>query len=143
MQKLLSVNEMTKYRQHLSVPPDDVNAVHEFLQIIWTENPGIPLRDQMSFETAIVELVANIISYSAATCGVTCAVEIETSEGQVDAIVSDNGELVILELDEHIMPDEFAESGRGIPLIKALVDEFTFDVSENRNIWRLSKKFKS
>lgn len=133
--------EMTKYRRHLSVPPDDVNAVHEFLSIIWAENPHISSRDQFSFETAIVELVANIISYSEATSGVTCEVVIETSEGQIDATISDNGELVELELDEHIMPDELSESGRGIPLMRALVDEFSFDTSDNRNTWRLLKKF--
>lgn len=141
MQKLLLVIEMTKYRRHLSVPPDDVNAVHELLRSIWTENPHIPLRDQLSFETAIIELVANIILYTVAASGVTCEVIIETSESRIEAIISDNGELAVLELDEHIMPDEFSESGRGIPLMRALVDELSFDTSENKNIWRMSKSF--
>lgn len=141
MQKLPSVIEMTTYRRHLSVPPEDINAVHEFLRSIWAENPHIPPRDQLRFETAIIELVANVILYSVATSGGTCEVIIETSESKIDAIITDNGELAALELDEHIMPDEFSESGRGIPLMRALVDELSFDTSENKNIWRMSKSF--
>ncbi len=135
------MNEATKYRRHLLVPPDDVNAAHEFLQNIWAENPHIPSRVQISFETAIVELVANIILYSVASSGVRCDVFIEIGDGQIDATISDNGDLVEMALEEHIMPDEFSESGRGIPLMRALVDELSFDTSQNQNAWRMSKRF--
>ena len=131
---------MTQYRQYLSVPPDDVDAVHDFLHDIWAENPHIPSYDQMSFETAIIELVANIILYSVAVSGVTCEVTIEALEDEIRARISDNGELTELELEAHIMPDAFSESGRGIALIKALVDDFTFDPSGNKNEWRMSKR---
>lgn len=97
----------------------------------------------MSFETAIIELAANIIQYSVATSGVTCEIIIETSGNQIDATISDNGDLVELELDEHVMPEEFSESGRGIPLMKALVDDFSFDTSEKKNTWKMSKRFQS
>ena len=131
---------MTKYRRELSLPPDDINAVHEFLQFIWDENDHIPLRDQMSFETAIIELVANIISYTDAISGLTCELDIETSDDKIEATVWDNGELIELELGEPSMPDVFSESGRGIPLIRTLVDEFSLDSSPNRNTWRMSKR---
>ena len=133
--------EMTVYKRHLSVPPDDVDEVHEFLQGIWDENPHIPLRDRFSFETALVELASNIILYSVVTSSVTCDIVIETSTDQINATISDNGDLVDLALDEHIMPDEFSESGRGIPLIKALVDNFEYGNSENKNTWRMSKRY--
>ncbi len=136
------MTEMTRYRRHLIVPPDDINAVHDFMREIWEENPQIPVRDQFSFETALVELVANIISYSVAAAGVTCEIIIETSNNRIDATISDNGDLVELLLDEHIMPDELAESGRGIPLMRALVDTFSLDTQEEINTWRLSKMFR-
>lgn len=143
MPKLHSVIKMTTYNQRLSIPPDDVNTVHEFLQSIWDENSYIPTRDKYSVETAIIELTSNIILYSDATSGIICEIVIEALENRIDATISDNGELADLALDEHIMPDEFSESGRGIPLIKTLVDEFVYENSENRNMWRISKKFRS
>jgi serine/threonine-protein kinase RsbW len=37
------------------------------------------------------------------------------------------------------MPDEFAESGRGLPFIQALVDDFQYERSEGRNVWTITK----
>lgn len=137
------MNEIIKYRKHLIVPPDDVNAVHEFMQTIWSTNPHIPQRERIYFETAIIELVGNIISYSVAKTGVTCEVVIETSESRIDATISDNSELAKVELEGHPMPGELEETGRGIALIKILVDEFYLDTSKKLNTWRLSKRFAS
>lgn len=132
--------EMTTYTRQLSVPPDDVDAVHKFLQTIWEENPHVPARDKDSLETAVIELATNIIQYSVAVSGVTCKIVIQTSDDRIDVTIADNGELIALELDEHIIPDAFSESGRGIALVKALVDGFSFDTSGNKNEWRLSKR---
>ena len=140
-QKLPLVNDMTTYSRTLSLPPADVESVHEFLEKIWDENPHIPLRDQYRFETAFIELTANIISHSIATSAVTCEILIESSDDRIEATVSDNGKLVEFNLDQHTMPDEFAESGRGIPLMKALLDELTFDNSGSKNTWHMSKRF--
>ena len=134
---------MTTYKGRLLAPPDDVNAVHDFLQGIWIENPQVTLRDQHSFETAIIELTGNIILHSDGTPAVNCEISIEMSSDQIDATVSDNGELVEMDIGKHLMPEELSESGRGIPLIKALLDEFSFESSENKNTWRLVKKLKN
>lgn len=137
------MNEITKYRRHLIVPPDDVNAVHEFMEIIWVANPHIPQRERIYFETALIELVGNIISYSVSKTDVKCEVVIETSENRIDATISDNGETANVELEGHEMPGALEETGRGIALIKILVDEFSLDTSKKLNTWRLSKRFAS
>lgn len=137
------MNEITKYRKHLIVPPDDINAVHEFMDAIWVANAHIPQRERIYFETALIELVGNIISYSVAKSDVMCEVVIETSENRIDATISDNGEMAEVELEGHEMPGEFEETGRGIALIKILVDEFSLDTSKKLNTWRLSKRFAS
>lgn len=139
MQKLPSVIEMTSYQRLLSAPPDDIDVLHEFLQGIWDENPQIPMRDRFSFETALIELASNIILYSEAPSGVACEIRISTSADRIDAIVSDNGELVDLALDEHMMPDEYAEAGRGIPMIKALVNHLSYDRDGNLNKWTITR----
>lgn len=135
-----SVNNMTTYRRDLSVPPDDIYDVHKFLEDIWNENSQLRELERYSVETAIIELTTNIILYSDVTGGVTCDIVVEIDGGNILAKISDNGDLAGLQIDEHIMPDEFSESGRGIPLIKALVDEFRYENIDNRNIWTISKK---
>lgn len=137
------VNEMTTYQRQLSAPPEDVDSVHDFLQIIWNENPEIPAKEKIRVETAIIELAANIILYSEATTGVIFNIIVNTSKDKLEASISDNGELFSLELDSHIMPEDYAESGRGIPMVKSLVDKFEFDASNGRNTWRIWKEFHS
>lgn len=142
-QRQHSVNEMATYQRLLSAPPENVDSVHDFLQTIWNENPGIPAREKIRIETAIIELAANIILYSESTAGVIFNIVVNTSKNKLEASISDNGELFSLELDSHIMPDDFAESGRGIPMVKSLVDKFEFDSSDGRNTWRIWKEFHS
>lgn len=37
------------------------------------------------------------------------------------------------------MPDAFAESGRGIALIQALVTDFDYERTASRNLWSIRK----
>lgn len=140
MPKWHSVNEVAIYVREFSIPPDDISMVHDFLSDIWEENPQIFDGDRNSIETAVIELTSNIILYSNATSGIRCQITIEVDREEVHITVTDNGDLADLEIDEHIMPDEFSESGRGIPLIRALVDEFTFESLNRENTWKISKR---
>lgn len=134
---------MTCYRLELLVPPDDLSIVHQFLEGVWEENPLVGSRDRNSFETAIIELTSNIILYSNATSGIKCKIDIDIDDDMMYAVIKDNGDLADLELDQHIMPDEFSESGRGIPLIRALVDEFHYENLDQENTWKISKRLQS
>ena len=139
MQKLPSVTEMTSYQRHLTAPPEDIDAVHEFLRDIWAENPQISMRDRFSFETALIELTSNVILYSETTSGVDCDILVNTWADRIDAIVFDNGELVNLELSDYKMPDENAETGRGIPMIKGLVNHLSYDRDGSLNKWTITR----
>lgn len=132
---------MTKYRQELSVPPDDVDVVHSFLQRIWSESPTILLKDQFSFETAIIELASNVILHASGKSPIFCDILVETFPDRMEATMTDSGERLNLALDSFVMPDDLSETGRGIPLIRELVDEFTFDSQRGGNLWRITRKF--
>lgn len=134
---------MAIYQRELSIPPDDISIVHDFLSNIWDKNSQISDRDRNSIETALIELTSNIILYSNATGGIKCHIDIEIDHEGLRATVTDNGDLAELEIDEHIMPEEFSESGRGIPLIRALVDEFSYENLNKENTWKISKKIQS
>lgn len=135
--------EVEIYKREFSIPPDDISLVHDFLASIWKENSRVSRRDWNSIETAVIELASNIILYSNATRGIRCQIIIEVNREGVHVTITDNGGLAELEIDEHIMPDEFSESGRGIPLIRALVDEFTHKSLNGENQWKISKKIQS
>lgn len=143
MQNQRLVTEMTIYKKELIVPPDDIFDVHEFLKNTWDENSQLAPADRYSIETAIIELATNIFLYSEVTGRISCEIVVEIHSNKVSVTMTDNGDLADLEFDEHVMPDEFSESGRGIPLVRALVDHFSYENTDRKNTWKISKKIHS
>ena len=124
----------------MTSPPDDVNRVHELLEQVWDEAPTIPMMDRFGFETAMVELAANIFRHADDGSGLECTVRVETGEGRIVAMLTDSGLKGNIYLGDSDMPDEMEEKGRGLLLIKALVDELHYERQGEVNRWRISKK---
>ena len=129
------------YTRHIECPPDDVNAVHNLLNSVWVDIPQVTDADRFSFETAIVELTSNVIRHGDSGAGIFCSITINVQDEQIEATLIDNGKIAQVELAETTMPDGLAESGRGIPLIKALVDSFSYNRDGNLNTWQIARKF--
>lgn len=128
---------MTTFTLRLSSPPDDVDTVHEFLESVWRAS-DVPPIERFRFETALIELTANVIRHAAGPGGVVCSLVMEVSEKTLAAEVVDDGEAGDIDLTRE-MPDDLEESGRGIPLIRALVDEVGYSRSADANHWRLAR----
>ena len=124
----------------ISSPPDDVNTVHNLLELVWRDSPQIRADERLRFEMALIELASNVMRHADAGTGVSCTVTIEMSPHEIRATLSDTGEVGQIELTNRSMPDEFAESGRGIPLVQALVDELRFDREGGLNHWHISRR---
>lgn len=132
---------MTEKRKNLvfSAPPDDVDAVHEFLETVWEANPGVSEFDRMAFETALIELASNVIQHAAGEGGVTCVLTVDADENGLSASLADTADAGGIVLMNRSMPDELSESGRGIALIQALVDDLRYERVDERNVWSISR----
>ena len=120
-------------------PPDDVDLVHELLEAVWADAPEVVMKDRFCFETALIELAATVLRHGDDGSGVTCRVDIGVFPDRIDAVLRDSGHAVTVELEGRDMPDEMAESGRGLPLIQALVDvEYLHE--DDHNQWRISRR---
>jgi serine/threonine-protein kinase RsbW len=131
---------MTTYTRQFASPPDDVDLVHDLLKSVWADAPAITMTDRFSFETALVELASNVIRHADNGSEITGAITIEILDDQIAATLIDTGEHTQVELTENEMPDVLAESGRGIPLINALVDHFSYDRDGRLNKWQIVRK---
>ena len=122
--------------------PEAIEAVHEELETLWDEASFVPDMDRMTFATAVIEAASNVVQHAvpASAAPVELGVEICVEQSSLEARVSAHGAVSPGPLDAGAsMPDDDAESGRGLALIRALVTTVTFSRQEGTNIWTLSK----
>ena len=135
------MSESNTYTRHIECPPDDVDAVHNLLNSVWTDRVKIADADRFSFETAIVELTSNVIRHGDTGSGISCSITIDVYSDRIEATLVDTGKIAKVELEGVAMPDSLAESGRGIALIKALVDTISYTRDGNLNRWQIARRF--
>jgi serine/threonine-protein kinase RsbW len=123
----------------LSAPPDDVNAVHELLERVWTASAEVPDLDRFSFETALIELASNVLRHAGGGGGISCRLAVTVHGDRLEATLTDTGEPGDIEIAACDLPDDLAESGRGIPLIRALVDVVEYDREADANRWFIAR----
>ena len=143
MPKRPLMTDSTEFKRQFTSPPDDVELVHDLLNSVWADASNIGSADRFSFETALVELAANIIRHADVGIGISYSITVQIFDGQLEATVIDDGEHTSVEHTETDMPDDLSESGRGIPLINALVDHFSFDRDGDFNRWQIIRNLTS
>ncbi|MEB0307511.1 ATP-binding protein, partial [Cryobacterium sp. 10I1] len=95
--------------------------------------------DRFAFETALVELASNVIQHAAAGTGITCVLSIHADDHELSARISDTGTAGAVTLSGPVLPEDLAESGRGLALIQMLVDSVHFERVGDLNVWTISR----
>jgi serine/threonine-protein kinase RsbW len=121
-------------------PPATVDDIHRVLEEFWQKAPGIDLVDRLSFETALIELSSNVIRHADDGHGLSCELEISCTEDALTAELQDTGRPGGLYESAPDMPDVDSESGRGLPIIHALVNAVTYERISGYNRWYLMRK---
>lgn len=131
---------MTGHEALLTAPPGDLGIVHGLLASVWSDAPGVGVRDRMSFETALLELAGNVLAHADGGAGLTCTVTVEVRPDLLVARLEDDGRAGEVDLTQRAMPDVLAESGRGIPLVQALVDDLAYERDDGVNRWSIARR---
>lgn len=121
-------------------PPDGVDLVHAALTSLWAERGDVDEMDRIMFETALIELASNIIQHSTSSTAIVCRLDLVADDDVLRAVLTDSADPPDIEEGPRQMPDEFAESGRGLAFIQALVDEFEHRRAEGCNVWTITKR---
>lgn len=122
--------------------PEAIDAVHSQLDALWDDASFVPEIDRMTFATAVVEAASNVVQHAVpeSAVPVELGVDIWIREASLRAKVSAFGAAdPALGSADPEMPDEEAESGRGLALIRALVTTVTFLRQDGTNTWVLSR----
>jgi serine/threonine-protein kinase RsbW len=133
-------------RLDLSAPatPAMLDLVHAVLEKLWEQHEDVATADRIRFETAVIEVLGNIVEHAyeldAAPADVLRRFDVSLSatSDELVARFGDNGIPMALDLSEVTMPGVDAESGRGLALAVAALDDLSYERVDGRNLWRLT-----
>lgn len=115
-----------------------VDAVHDALESLWVAAPTVADEDRMLFALAVSEVVTNVVEHAEGPTHPTVSVRLEVDDRALTALMRDDADPALIRLDQVSMPGEDAESGRGLALALAVLDELVHEPGEG-NVWRLRR----
>ena len=117
---------------------DCLERVHDLVDELWTRVPAVAPTDRHRFETAVVEVAGNIIEHGGAD--VRLRLWLQVHPDLVEAHFRDTGRSVVLDGAVGQLPDPLAETGRGIALARAVVDEVAYERTGLTNRWHVVQR---
>lgn len=124
-----------EYRLARTATLDALEPLHELFAAV---HEPVESMDLMLFETAVIEVVGNLIQHGRPPGEVQFDFILEVTDESLLGRIDETGETVTIDLNNP-MPDPSVESGRGLPLIRAVLDEFRFERTRGRNMWVLRR----
>lgn len=129
-----------RYTVDLTSPEAGFDTVHSLLEQLWIDAPYVDTLNRSGFETALIELVSNVFQHGDSDITPLCTITVTVYSDHIECSLLDAGTPRELHLTGRSLPDEYAQAGRGIILIQALVDELSYTREGERNHWRMVKK---
>ena len=115
-----------------------IDRVHDALDELFRRTPGVDDEDAMLFRLAVSEVATNVVEHAQAREPVHVTVELDADDAALSAVFIDTADPALIDLHGVSMPDEAAESGRGLAIALATLDELVHE-TERGNTWRLRR----
>ena len=116
-----------------------LDAIHDLVDRLWQAEPGVTDTDQMMFTTAVLEVANNIVSHNRSRPGVSISLGLTADPTALRAEFCDDGSPAVVDLENTALPEDFAESGRGLALARMALDELGYERTKDVNRWRLAR----
>ncbi len=115
-----------------------IDAVHDALEGLWLEVPDVSDEDRLLFALAVSEVATNVVEHAAGDVRPTVSIRLTVDAERLVAVMSDDAEPALIRLGEVEMPGSDAESGRGLALALAALDELRHEADDG-NTWVLRR----
>jgi serine/threonine-protein kinase RsbW len=134
--------EARTYRLEGFAVPAELDRVHALLARAGAEHPEVDPTALMLFETAVIEIANNVVEHGRPIGEVRWRFVLTIDDEAIRADLHDSAQPVTADLDAP-MPETDAESGRGLPLAGALLDEITVQQGPDGNHWHMARRLDS
>lgn len=131
----------TRLEVEMAAHAGAIDAAHGLVERLFVEHDDVSDKDRFRFETAVIEVLGNIVEHAFTVDDAEglrrLTLTVSATDTELTAHLSDNGQPAGIDLSEVTMPEDDAESGRGLALTLRAVDELGYHHTEGRNYWDL------
>ncbi|HET7071310.1 MAG TPA: ATP-binding protein [Nocardioides sp.] len=121
--------------------PESLNLLHDLLERAGREHPDLDGADLMLFETAVIEVAGNVVEHGRPHGGVAWTFRLAVLPDRLEATLSDSGEEYPGGTWGTAMPDDpMQETGRGLPLATAVLDDLGYRRTGESNHWTMLRR---
>lgn len=120
-----------------------VDTILDRLDSLWPDAPRATDEDRMLFTLAVSEIATNIVQHAGGQGTTTVSAVITVLPDAVHAEFRDDAVPAAIEWHTIAMPEPESESGRGLALAQAALDEFTHRYDGHSNVWTLRRDLTS
>ncbi|MDO9379227.1 MAG: ATP-binding protein [Nocardioidaceae bacterium] len=134
---------VTRVSLEAAAREDSVDLLHTLVASLWEGSPDVAMIDRIRFETAVIEVMANIVEHAYAIDGEGVTgrrfdVSLLADPTSLVATFADDGRPCEIDLSTVSMPGYDAESGRGLALASAAVDDLAYHRDGVINHWSIT-----
>lgn len=117
-----------------------LGELHELLERVGAEHPGLDRTGLLLLETALIEIAGNTLEHGTPPGGIRYEFALEVRDDELRGVFTDDGDPVVLPPAPTAAPDPLAESGRGLALAGAALSELRYERQGGRNTWFLTRR---
>jgi len=121
-----------------NVGVDGLALLHELMERVSGDHPGIEPLDLSMLETAVIEVAGNAVEHGTPPGALHYEFRLEISADRLDGLFLDSGDAVPIPV-EGSGEDDLAESGRGLRIARGALDELRYERRGARNAWIMTR----
>lgn len=118
--------------------PAELEALHELCEQGREAWPTVSAEAFMMMETAVIEIAGNVVEHGRPIGQVRWTFTLRVRDAMLEGVLSDDGREYAGDLSS-LMPDPLSESGRGLALAQAALDELRYAREDERNVWTMRR----
>lgn len=119
--------------------PEGLADLHGLVERARAAHPEAGEEAFMMLETAAIEIAGNVVEHGLPPGRVWWSFTLRVDDEALEGVLADDGQKYEGDLSA-MMPDPLAESGRGIALAKAALDELTYSRHDGKNVWTMRRR---
>lgn len=118
--------------------PEGLRDLRALVELADAAHPQIRSEAFLELETAAIEVAGNVVEHGRPPGQIRWSFTLRVMPEHVECVLADNGQKYEGDLTA-VMPDPLAESGRGLALARAVLDEFSHTHTGDENVWTMRR----